>query len=108
MEIKGRIRMLYWLEKEKAEGRDILYSTDFDVFKTFGLKVDKAWDLTVIDVGTILTIPSEPKKVKVHHIYTYFQEKEQIISEEIGINLYGQGKNHPFNFMVTYYVTQVE
>ena len=98
--IKGYIRIKY------ESAGDILYTTDLDTLRSFGLERDPEFeDLTVVEEGTILNIP-EVGKVKVTSMYTYFHDKDEKIGSA-GINLYGRGENYPFNFVITYYVEKL-
>ena len=101
-QILGRIKIMH------EQGAEIAYTTDLNVLRQLGLQPDQEFrELTVIKKGTVLTF-SDGKKMEVTRMYTYFYETDQEINPDYGINLYGYGENHPFNFEITYYVKEVE
>lgn len=97
-EIKTRIIFSY--EDEDTP----ITTTDYGYLKTFDLKSDDKYRyIHHLDVGTIITFPGG-YKAEITRISTNFYDMEY---KNEGINPYGQGERHPYNFEIIYKLKRV-
>lgn len=89
-----------------SNGGDLAYTTDWAILNEFGVKEEKGWNLSVLNIGTVIISP-EGGEVKIVDIRTKFYNYLADNKGDYGVNLYGFGERYPFNFEITYIVEKV-
>lgn len=101
-------QILTKIKIKHERGAEIAYTMDLDIIKQLGLQPDKEFkEVTELNIGTVLTF-SDGKKMKITKISTWFYDPTQEIDERYGINIYGVGKNYPYNFEIIYHVGDLD
>jgi len=92
-EIKPRFIFSY--ENEETP----ITTTDYSYLKSFDLKSDAKYRyIHELAVGTVITFPGG-YKAEITRITTIFYDMEY---KNEGINPYGQGERHPYNFEIIF------
>ena len=81
------------------------FATDLAALRRIDLKYDAHWNHTDIGAGNQLVI--EGKEYLVIRLTTSFHDTNHNDAGEHGIHAFGHGDRHPYNFEITYYVSEV-
>lgn len=99
--ITARIRVA----RNDSPDSPFFFATDLIALKQIGLKHDAHWNHTDIGTGSELVI--EGKEYQVVRMRTSFHDTTHNDAGEHGIHAFGHGDRHPYNFEITYYVSEV-
>ena len=81
------------------------FTTDLAALKHIGLKHDAHWNHTDIGAGSELVVKG--KEYRVVRLTTSFHDSPRDDGREHGIHSFGHGDRYPYNFEITYYVSEV-
>jgi len=81
------------------------FASDLAALKQIDLKRDAHWNHTDIGTGNELVIKG--KKYRVIRLTTSFHDTTHDDAGEHGIHAFGHGDRYPYNFEITYYVSEV-
>ena len=90
------------IKLKPVKGADI-YFYDYEIFKELGVAPNE-YDPSefFLNVGDKLTY--DGTEYKIVNIYSKFFDETTDLNHGKGVNLYGVGKQLPFNFQITYVV----
>ena len=81
------------------------FATDLAALRQIDLKHDAHWNHTDIGAGNQLVIAGQ--EYQVVRLTTSFHDANHDDAGEHGVHAFGHGDRHPYNFEITYYVSEV-